>query len=214
MISSFFVLIAGILIMIFDDDTWVDYIDPITSLIICALILITTVPLVRGCLHILLQSTPKHIDLKAIKTKIRNIDGVINTHDFHAWQLTDGMVISSLHVVCKHGCNFEEIAESIKVILHKAGIHSTAIQPEFVNDLHITSDSCLQNCVEDCAEDWCCKEPDTKKKGKKSKKEGHGHSHGDEHSGHGHSHGDESSGHGHSHGKGYQSMSHPDDHLL
>ena len=48
------------------------------------------------------------------------------------------MVISSLHVVCKHGCNFEEIAESIKVILHKAGIHSTAIQPEFVNDLHVS----------------------------------------------------------------------------
>ena len=33
MISSFFVLIAGILIMIFDDDTWVDYIDPITRFV-------------------------------------------------------------------------------------------------------------------------------------------------------------------------------------
>jgi len=83
-------------------------------------------------LHILLQSTPKDIDIARLRNSIRDIDGIVNIHDFHAWQLTDGLIISSLHVVCEEGCNFSTAAKKIKKILHKAGIHSTAIQPEFV----------------------------------------------------------------------------------
>ena len=94
--------------------------------------MLTTLPLVRSCLHILLQSTPKDIDIPRLRNSIRDIDGIVNIHDFHAWQLTDGLIISSLHVVCEEGCNFSAAAKKIKKILHKAGIHSTAIQPEFV----------------------------------------------------------------------------------
>merc|ERR1712137_4886 len=165
MVSSFFVLIAGVLLLVFQDDKWIQYIDPVTSLIICGLILITTLPLVRGCLHILLQSTPKHINLDILRSKIKNINGVMGIHDFHAWQLTDGMIITSLHVVCDHGCDFSEMARKIKKVLHKAGIHSTAIQPEFVHpQIAEVPDSCAENCVEDCKEDWCCKSPAEAKK--------------------------------------------------
>lgn len=162
MVSSLFVLIAGILMMLFpaEDHPWVAYIDPVTSLIICVLILATTLPLVRSCLGILLQGVPKHINLKELKKSIHKIEGVLQTHDFHAWQLTDGMVITSLHVVCQEGCDFAALSNKIKKVLHKHGIHSTAIQPEFVavrQEMNI--DSCQQNCVEDCAEDWCCKDP-------------------------------------------------------
>ena len=72
------------------------------------------------------------IDIPRLRNSIRDIDGIVNIHDFHAWQLTDGLIISSLHVVCEQGCNFSAAAKKIKKILHKAGIHSTAIQPEFV----------------------------------------------------------------------------------
>lgn len=106
---------------------------------ICLLILITTLPLVRGCLHILLQSVPKNINLKKIKEKIRKVDTVISVHDFHVWQLTDGMVISSMHVVCEEGCNFTRTCKKIKKVLHKSGIHSTAIQPEYVPIRHAPS---------------------------------------------------------------------------
>merc|ERR1712098_621650 len=69
-----------------------------------------------------------------------------------AWQLADGLIISSLHVVCEQGCNFAVIAKKIKKILHKAGIHSTAIQPEFIplepNAVRCSSGSlCLVICT-------------------------------------------------------------------
>jgi len=177
MVSSFFVLIAGILLYYFEDSAWIAFIDPVTSLIICLLILFTTLPLVRSCLHILLQSTPKDIDIPRLRGNIRQIDGVVNIHDFHAWQLTDGLIISSLHVVCEQGCNFAVIAKKIKKILHKAGIHSTAIQPEFIplEPNAPVGDSCQENCVEDCNEDWCCKTPEVPTKGLSSRKKPHSH---------------------------------------
>merc|ERR1712137_399719 len=164
MVSSFFVLIAGFLIQ-FCEGEWVEYIDPVTSLLICGLILFTTLPLVKNCLSILLQSVPKHINLNHIKNSILSIDGVFGVHDFHAWQLTDGMVISSMHVVCEEGAPFNDLSQKIKRVLHKAGIHSTAIQPEYT-PMRAGSghDACAQNCVEDCKEDWCCKTPGEEKK--------------------------------------------------
>ena len=56
---------------------------------------------------------------------------MIGVHDFHVWQLVDGMVIASIHVKVQDGCDFGEIAGKIKKVFHRQGIHSTAIQPEF-----------------------------------------------------------------------------------
>jgi len=59
MLSSAVVLVMG-LILHFVDSEWTQYIDPTSSLLIVALILWTTVPLVRDCSMILLQSTPRY----------------------------------------------------------------------------------------------------------------------------------------------------------
>ena len=132
MISSFFVLIAGLLIEFGGSGSWIDYIDPVTSLIICLLILVTTLPLVRSCFNILLQKTPPSINLNETRDIINKVPGVLNVHDFHVWQLTDGMIITSLHIMCAEGCDFAAVSKKIKKILHKRGIHSPTIQPEFV----------------------------------------------------------------------------------
>jgi zinc transporter 1 len=57
MLSSAVVLAMGFIIH-FVDARWTLYIDPASSLLIVALILWTTFPLVRDCSMILLQSTP------------------------------------------------------------------------------------------------------------------------------------------------------------
>jgi len=160
MISSLFVLGQGVLLHFFPKEKWSPYIDPTTSVIIVIIILITTLPLVKTIVKILLQSIPAHIDLEEVQYKINLIEGIVSTHDLHIWQLVDGVVISSVHVSVTEGSDFKKIVSKIKKVLHSYGIHSSSIQPEFVHkDTQIVHQFCEEMCVEDCEEDWCCKKP-------------------------------------------------------
>jgi len=162
-ISSLLVLGAGILIHFFNGP-WVDYVDPVSSLIVCGLILFTTIPLVKRCCLILLQSTPNNMDIKHIKKKLSKVEGVISIHDLHIWQLVDGMVIASVHVAVEEGVDFTHLVTEVKKIFHEFGIHSSSIQPEFVPRNFSNTTFCNQNCVRECEEDWCCKKTADKTK--------------------------------------------------
>jgi len=114
---------------------------------------------------ILLQSTPTDLDVENMKQHLLRVEGTLSIHDFHIWQLIDGMVIASVHVGLEEGCDFGHIITEIKKVMHDYGIHSTTIQPEFVpRNLRASTDYCEQNCVKECDEDWCCKKPAEKKK--------------------------------------------------
>lgn len=63
-------------------------------------------------------------------------------------------IISSLHITVSKQADFQDIACKIKSIMHKHGIHSSTIQPEFVNDGDELS--CKLNCAPECQSDWCC----------------------------------------------------------
>jgi zinc transporter 1 len=60
------------------------------------------------------------------------VEGLVSIHDFHVWQLVDGVVICSIHITVEEGAEFSEVVEEVKKVLHEFGIHSSAIQPEFV----------------------------------------------------------------------------------
>ena len=161
-VSSLLVLIAGLLLFLSDkegwDGKWSSYIDPVSSLIIVALILFTTIPLVKRCSMILLQSTPDNIDMEDIRQQILSIEGVSGIHDFHLWLLVDGMTITSLHLIVEEGPEFSGIVQQVKSIFHKSGIHSSTIQPEFVpKSTAEAAPYCMENCLPECSEDWCCK---------------------------------------------------------
>jgi len=156
MVSSGVVLVTGILLH-FVGGTWTLYLDPAASLIIVALIMWTTIPLVRDCSKILLQGTPSQIELSNIREDLANTPGVESVHDLHVWQLTEGKVVGSVHVSLEEGIDFTPFLKTLKAVFHAHGIHSTTIQPEFVPKNHPTRVYCEENCVKDCEEDWCCK---------------------------------------------------------
>lgn len=60
------------------------------------------------------------------------MEGVIAVHEFHVWQLAGSRIIASAHITCKNLHDYFTISESVKEIFHNEGIHSTSIQPEFV----------------------------------------------------------------------------------
>ena len=83
---------------------------------------------------ILLQTVPTHIQVDYIEQKIlHEIDGVLAVHEFHVWQLAGDRIIASAHIRCHNLADYMTIAEQIKQLFHNEGIHSTTIQPEFVD---------------------------------------------------------------------------------
>ena len=71
------------------------------------------------------------------------VDGVLAVHEFHIWQLAGNRIIASAHIRCRNLRDYMRIAEEVKSFFHNEGIHSTTIQPEFVEASHRASLSSL-----------------------------------------------------------------------
>lgn len=114
------------------DYSWKYYSDPVISLIITAIIFSSALPLCKRASRILLQATPSAVSADAIQLEILGINGIKSVHDFHIWNLTEDIFISSLHVeVDANPERFLLIASDIRSILHEHGVHSVTVQPEF-----------------------------------------------------------------------------------
>ncbi|KAG0344153.1 hypothetical protein BG004_004688 [Podila humilis] len=113
------------------DFSWRFYMDPIISICITAIIIHSAWPLVRSASFILLQGVPVGVEIEEIRREIKAIPDVISIHDLHIWQLTNIKMVASLHVLVTNQEAFERVSRAVKSIMHRAGVHSTTIQPEF-----------------------------------------------------------------------------------
>ena len=73
--------------------------DPAVSALIGLLVIYSAWGLLKESLDVLLEGTPAHIDLEAVRTAMLEIDGVEAVHDLHVWTITSGMEAMSGHVV-------------------------------------------------------------------------------------------------------------------
>ena len=73
--------------------------DPLASVIVAVLILISGWRVTKDALHVLMEGTPVSVDLEAIVSRIKNIREVKGIHDLHVWTITSGMNALSAHVV-------------------------------------------------------------------------------------------------------------------
>ncbi len=83
---------AGILI------TGKNWIDPVLSLLIAALILWSSIGIVRETLNILLEGTPRGVSLPQIRAAMEDVEGVMNVHDLHVWCLGSQSSALACHV--------------------------------------------------------------------------------------------------------------------
>ncbi|XP_043229187.1 zinc transporter 1-like [Amphibalanus amphitrite] len=163
-IGSVIVIISAVVIWKTDWEYRM-YVDPALSVIMVMLILRSVYPLLLDSAMILLQTVPTHIQVDFIEQKIlREIDGVLAVHEFHVWQLAGDRIIASAHIRCHNLADYMTIAEQIKQLFHNEGIHSTTIQPEFVDyeeEAHTTkSETCILDCPpsdnDACVAQKCC----------------------------------------------------------
>ncbi len=73
--------------------------DPIASLLVGALILPRTWRLLADAIDVLLEASPRGIDLSEVRRHLVGVPGVADIHDLHAWTITSGLPVISVHVV-------------------------------------------------------------------------------------------------------------------
>jgi cobalt-zinc-cadmium efflux system protein len=95
LLGALAVLVAGVVILL----TGIHAADSIASILIGVMILPRTWRLLRESVDVLLEATPRGVDLAEVKTHILEAPGVEAVHDLHAWTITSGMNVVSAHVV-------------------------------------------------------------------------------------------------------------------
>lgn len=95
LLGSVAVIVAAVVIAV---TGWVRA-DVVASVAVSLMILPRTWTLLREAVDVLLQATPKDVDLVQVRAHIESLPGVIGAHDLHAWTLTSGLPVLSVHVV-------------------------------------------------------------------------------------------------------------------
>lgn len=75
-----------------------NWIDPVLSLLIAALIFWSSIGIVRETLNILLEGTPRGCSLPEIRSGMEAVEGVVNVHDLHVWCLGSQSRALACHV--------------------------------------------------------------------------------------------------------------------
>jgi cobalt-zinc-cadmium efflux system protein len=104
--------------------------DPIASIVMTVLIARSSWSLIRESVDVLLEATPAHIDLAAVRGSLETIEGVASVHDLHVWTLTSGIVAMSAHSVVHDPAQHQRVLETMTRALAAQGIQHVTIQLE------------------------------------------------------------------------------------
>ncbi len=126
-LGSVAALVAGIVIL------WTGWypIDPLLSVLVCLLILVSTLRLLREVLHVILEGVPLHLDLERIGRALATLPGVVSVHDLHVWTLASGRIALTAHVVIQRMDVWPTVlAEAHRVLRDRFHIDHITLQPE------------------------------------------------------------------------------------
>jgi len=128
MIQSAGVLLAALIIYFFQDThPGVRIVDPICTFCFAIVVLCTTLPVSRDCFYVLLESTPRDLDIESLYNDLSSIEGVISVHDIHLWNISIGRPSIALHIICE---NPNEILKVATQTCKNYGIKHCTIQTE------------------------------------------------------------------------------------
>lgn len=126
LLGSIGAIIAGLAILL-----WKFYpADPIISIIIAILILISAFQLVMEAIDILLESSPGNINVESIKLALIDIPFVEDVYDLHVWSISTGKVALSVHVVSDEGDYNKVLCAVTGILKEQFHINHLTIQIE------------------------------------------------------------------------------------
>jgi cobalt-zinc-cadmium efflux system protein len=106
------------------------WLDPITSLVICATILWSTTSLLRGSIDMSMAAAPKGTDLAAIRAFLQQRPGVSAIHDLHVWPISTTETALTCHLVMPAGSSDAFLMETAQLLKASFRIGHTTLQIE------------------------------------------------------------------------------------
>lgn len=100
LLGSVAVVVAAVVIWF----TGLAWVDSLVAVVIFALIVPRAWTLLREVLDVLLEATPRGVDLDVVREHLAEVPDVISVHDLHAWTITSGAAMLSAHVVVSAEC--------------------------------------------------------------------------------------------------------------
>lgn len=127
LLGSVAALASGLTIML---TGWTP-IDPILSLVICALILIAALRLLKTALGVVMERVPARLDLEEVRGAMHGVEGVVEIHDLHIWQISSERIALSAHVVTNDLGDWPALLGRINaMLLERFRIDHPTLQPE------------------------------------------------------------------------------------
>lgn len=102
--------------------------DPVISIFIGIVVFVSAIPVISESISILLQFTPKGVDIEELVADISSVEGVIDVHHIHLWSLCSSINVFDGHIctATRDYASMERIKKEIKVRLLKYNVrHST-----------------------------------------------------------------------------------------
>lgn len=125
LLSSAGVIIAAIVLSVTD---W-QWIDPLISLLIAAVIIRGAVRVIKSASVILMESAPEHISPDDVRAALLKDAGVTNVHDVHVWQLGSKDYTATVHVVSERPS--DNVVQAVQTVMReKFDIAHTTVQVE------------------------------------------------------------------------------------
>jgi cobalt-zinc-cadmium efflux system protein len=128
-VSSIAVIITGFIAII----SGITIVDPLVAFLIAGLVARSAYTIVKSSAYILLEGSPREIDMQQVIATLKQLNGVVDIHDLHVWTISTGMVALSGHIVVQDQMLSQSsklLDEIRKLLSERYNITHTTIQLE------------------------------------------------------------------------------------
>ncbi len=123
--------------------------DAIAALVVAALMAHAGWNLMRDSWRIFLEAAPRGIDVAGLDRDLHAVDGVLDIHDLHVWEVTSGFPALSAHVLVDPGYDCHERRQTITSLLHdRYGLDHTTLQVDHPASTVVAPEQLRQRLVE------------------------------------------------------------------
>lgn len=120
------VVISGIAINL----TGILWIDPAVSLIIAAIILVSTFNMLKESLFLSIDAVPESVDMAGIENGLSHVDNVESWHHLHVWPISTTENAATVHLVLKDVGQMEKTKAEARAVFGSLGVGHCTIECE------------------------------------------------------------------------------------
>jgi len=125
LLGSVGVIVAALLILL----TGWELADPLVSILIGVLVLFSSWGVLRDSVQILLEASPRGIDVPELGRAMVETEGVVEVHDLHVWTITSGFAALAAHVLVESETDCHDKRRELERVLHdRFGLEHTTLQ--------------------------------------------------------------------------------------